>query len=84
MTVVFAFLGAKTLVLLYAWLAGAIICSYLSGRKGYGERPGLATGLLLSLIGVIPWLVIPAKENSDWKKLGPFGSERKAGATKGR
>ena len=49
---VFALLGAKALWLLYSWLASAIVASYLSGRKGYGERPGLASGLLLNVIGV--------------------------------
>ena len=77
MTTVFALFGFKALWLLYVWLLAAIICSYLSGRKGYTERPGLATGLLLSAIGIVVWLVMPAKSNSDWKKLGPFGRERK-------
>ena len=30
-----------------SWLLAAIVASYLSERKGYGEKPGLATGLLL-------------------------------------
>jgi hypothetical protein len=74
MTVV-ALIGAKALYLLYAWLIGAIIASWLSDRKGYGERPGLATGLLLSLAAVPIWLVIPAKADSKWKLQGrlPFG-----------
>ena len=42
-------IGAKALYLLYAWLASAIVAAYLSDRKGYGERPGLASGLLLSV-----------------------------------
>ena len=37
MTVI-ALLGAKALWLLYAWLASAIVASYLSERKGYGEQ----------------------------------------------
>jgi len=56
MTIVFALLGAKALWLLYAWLVSAIVASYLSGRKGYGERPGLASGLLLNVLGIIIWL----------------------------
>jgi hypothetical protein len=73
MTVVIAVLGAKALWLLYAWLASAIIASWLSNRKGYGEKPGLASGLLLSVVGVLIWLVWPARRDSRWKLQGPFG-----------
>ena len=75
MTIV-AVIGAKALWLFFAWLACAIVASYLSGRKGYGERPGLAAGLLLHVIGVIIWLAIPAKEHSKWKTVGPFGRRK--------
>ena len=74
---ILAIFGVKALWLLYLWLLGAIVASYISGRKGYGERAGLATGLLLSIIGVIPWLLIPAKPESDWKRLGVFGTEKR-------
>jgi hypothetical protein len=70
---VFALIGSTALWLLYSWLAAAIIASYLSGRKGYGDRPGLASGLLLNLIGAVIWLFVPAREDSLWKKVGPFG-----------
>jgi hypothetical protein len=70
---VFALLGATALYLTFAWLLSAIVASYLSERKGYGEKPGLACGLLLNAVGVVIWLVWPARENSMWKKLGPFG-----------
>ena len=43
-----AVIGARALWLCYLWLASAIAASYLSGRKGYGEKIGLAFGLLLS------------------------------------
>jgi hypothetical protein len=69
---VFALLGATALYLLFAWLASAIAASWLSDRKGYGERPGLATGLLLSIIAVIVWLFWPAKPDSRWKLQGPL------------
>jgi hypothetical protein len=72
--IVIAVLGAKALWLLYAWLASAIIAAWLSDRKGYGEKPGLASGLLLSAIGVLIWLVWPARRDSRWKLQGPFGT----------
>ena len=72
MTVI-ALLGTKALWFLYIWLASAIVASYISGRKGYGETSGLATGILLSVVGVLFWLVWPAKPDSRWKIQGPFG-----------
>ena len=78
MTPVIALLGAKALYLTYLWLAAAIAGAYLSHRKGYGERPGLASGLLLNVIGPIIWLFWPAKDESLWKTVGPFGSKVKA------
>jgi fucose permease len=76
MTVLIAAIGAKALYLLYGWLASAIIASYLSERKGYGSKLGLAAGLLLSVIGVVIFLVWPARKDSRWKLQGPFGSGR--------
>ena len=73
MSLVIAAIGAKALYLLYAWLASAIISSYLSDRKGYGEKPGLGTGLLLSVVGVLIWLIWPARPDSRWKLQGAFG-----------
>lgn len=63
---VLAAIGAKALLLLYVWLLSAIAASELSRRKGYGEKVGLGTGLLLSAIGPIIWLLVPAKPDSDW------------------
>ena len=80
MLTVFALLGSTALWLTYAWLASAIVASYLSGRKGYGERAGLASGLLLNALGVLIWLIVPARKESLWKKIGPFGR----GGDKGR
>jgi hypothetical protein len=71
--IVFGLLGATALYLTFAWLLSAILASYLSDRKGYGERPGLASGLLLNAVGVLIWLVVPARENSLWKRVGPIG-----------
>jgi hypothetical protein len=73
MTTTFALLGSKALWLLYLWLLAAILASYLSERKGYGEKIGLAFGLLFSLLGTIAWLLWPARPESKWKKIGPVG-----------
>jgi fucose permease len=73
MTVVIAAIGAKALYLLYAWLASAVVASYLSERKGYGSKVGLAAGLLLSVIGAVIMLLWPARRDSRWKLQGPFG-----------
>jgi hypothetical protein len=75
---VFALLGASALWLLYAWLLSGIVASYLSGRKGYSEKIGLASGLLLHVIGVIVWLVWPARPESKWKTQGPWGRGKSA------
>lgn len=70
-----AVIGESALYLLYGWLLSAIVASYLSGKKGFGERIGLACGLLLSFIGVLIWLVVPSKPTSDW---GRRKAERRA------
>ena len=69
----YAVIGAKALWLLYAWLASAIVASYLSERKGYGSKLGLASGLLLSALGALIWVLIPARADSRWKLQGVFG-----------
>jgi hypothetical protein len=74
MRFVIAEIGVKALWLTYLWLASAIAASYLSARKGYGEKLGLAFGLLLSALGALIWLLWPAKSDSRWKLQGPFGS----------
>jgi len=70
MTILFALIGSKALWLLYLWLLSTIAASYLSDRKGYGEKPGLATGLLLTFLAIPIWLLWPAKEDSRWKVQG--------------
>lgn len=69
-------IGVKALYLLFIWLGSCIAASWLSNRKGFGERPGLATGLLLSLIAIPIWLVWPAKANSTWKREGVLPKRR--------
>lgn len=75
---ILALIGAKALYLLLIWLASAIAGSWLSERKGYGERAGLGSGLLLTFVGPILWLLIPAKADSRWKREGPFPKRRSA------
>ena len=82
MTMLFALIGSKALWLLYLWLLSTIAASYLSDRKGYGEKPGLATGLILSIVGTIVWLIVPPRRDSKWKTIGAFG--RGANAAKRR
>jgi hypothetical protein len=79
MSTVIAVIGPTALWLTYAWLLSAIVASWLSDRKGYGEKPGLAAGLLLSVAGVVIWLLVPAREDSRWKIQGPI--PRRGGKT---
>ncbi len=67
-----ALLGVTALWLTYLWLGSAILASWISHRKGYGEKPGLAAGLLLSAIGVVVWIIVPARPGSAWKREGPI------------
>jgi hypothetical protein len=67
-----ALIGVKALYLLFVWLAAAIAGAWLSDRKGYGEKAGLASGLLLTFVGPLLWLLIPARAGSRWKTEGPI------------
>jgi len=67
---ILALIGAKALYLLWAWLLSAIASAWLSNRKGYGEKAGLATGLLLTVVGVLIWLLWPPRKDSLWKTQG--------------
>ncbi|HMS72833.1 MAG TPA: hypothetical protein PKB03_07325 [Baekduia sp.] len=55
-------IGAWAFVALIVWLGSAWIASSISVRKGYSEKAGLGTGMLLSALGVLIWLVIPARK----------------------
>ena len=70
-------IGATALWLVYGWLASAIAASWLSERKGFGERLGLATGLLLPAVGVVVWLAWPARPTSRWRSEGPVPKLRR-------
>jgi biotin transporter BioY len=76
MTVV-ALIGATALYLLFAWLLSAAIASWLSDRKGYGEKLGLTLGLLLSVIGLLIVLALPGRPGSRWKLDGPVPRRRR-------
>jgi hypothetical protein len=65
---VLAAVGAKAFYLLMVWLASAIGAAELSKRKGYGEKWGLGTGLLLSFLGLIIWIFVPPRPNSPWRQ----------------
>jgi hypothetical protein len=69
-------IGATGLYLLFVWLISATAASWLTGRKGYGERLGLAFGLLLSAVGLVIALVLPGRPGSVWKRDGPLPSRR--------
>ena len=78
-----AVIGATALYLLFIWLASAIAASWLSDRKGYGEKAGLATGLLLSAVAVLVWLRVAASRQVALEDGGPTAPSQPTGA-KGR
>jgi hypothetical protein len=74
---VLALIGAKALYLLFAWLLSAAVGSWLTDRKGYGERLGLAFGLILSVIGLLIVVLLPGRPGSKWKVDGWLPKRRK-------
>jgi hypothetical protein len=73
----FAVIGAAALWLTFVWLGSAIIASLLSDAKGYGEKWGLVTGTIFSLLGAFAWAVVPPRDISRWKLHGGLsGSAR--------
>jgi hypothetical protein len=63
-------IGAKALYLLFAWLISAAAGSWLSDRKGYGEKLGLTLGLLLSVLGLLIVAVLPNRAGRPvWRGL---------------
>ncbi len=69
---IFAYIGIKGLYLLFGWLLSAAIGAWMAERKGYGERLGLAFGLLLSVVGLLIVLILPGRPGSLWKIQGPL------------
>ena len=77
-TLVLAAVGVKAFYLLMVWLASAIAASELSRRKGYGEKVGLGTGLVLSILGPIIWLFVPPKDaTAEWHERKPWQRRQK-------
>jgi hypothetical protein len=62
-----AVIGPAALWLTFVWLGSAIIASLLAEAKGYGEKTGLVTGTIFSVLGAFAWAVIPPREISRWK-----------------
>ena len=77
--IVFAVIGTKAVYLLFVWLLSAAVGSWLSERKGYGERVGLAFGLILSAIGLLIVLLLPGRPGSKWKVEGWLPRLRRRG-----
>jgi len=78
MTPILAAVGAKALYLCYVWLLSAITSSELSRSKGYGEKLGLGTGLILSILGPLIWLAIPPKDaTAEWHERKPWQRRKK-------
>jgi hypothetical protein len=69
---IFALIGIKGLYLLFAWLLSAAIGAWVADRKGYGERVGLAFGLLLTVAGLLIVLLLPSRPGSTWRVEGPL------------
>jgi hypothetical protein len=69
-------IGADGLYLLFVWLISAAGAGWLAERKGYGERLGLAFGMLLSAVGLLIVLLLPGRPGSAWKVDGPLPKRR--------
>jgi hypothetical protein len=76
---IFAAIGVKALYLLFLWLISAAAASWLSDRKGYGERLGLTFGLLLSVVGLVLVILLPGRPGSKWKVEGRLPRRRRRG-----
>ncbi len=69
---ILALIGPTSLYLLFGWLLSAALGGWIAERKGYGERVGLAFGLLLTVVGLVCVLLLPGRPGSAWKVEGPF------------
>ena len=76
---VLATIGAEALYFLFIWLLSAAAASWLSDRKGYGEKVGLTFGLILSAVGLLIVLLLPGRPGSKWKLEGPLPRRSRPG-----
>jgi hypothetical protein len=65
-----AAIGGKAIYLLFVWLISGAGGSWMSERKGYGERVGLTLGLLLSAVGLLIVVLLPGRPGSKWRVEG--------------
>jgi len=72
-----AAIGGKVMFLLFAWLISGAAGSWMSDRKGYGERVGLTLGLLLSAVGLLIVLLLPGRPGSKWRADGRLPRRRR-------
>ena len=72
-------IGAKALYLLFVWLVSAAAASWISDRKGYGEKVGLTLGLLLTAVGLVIALLLPSRPGSKWRVDGWLPTRRARG-----
>lgn len=63
-------IGVEAFWLLIAWLLSAIVSQFLSDAKGYGEKPGLASGLLLPVAAPLVWLLWRGRAGGRWNAAG--------------
>ena len=74
-----AAIGAKALWLLYVWLASAIVASYLSERKGYGEQAGPGLRAAAERVGALIWLIVPGPRRLALEAAGGVRPRRQDG-----
>jgi hypothetical protein len=70
-------IGANALYFLFIWLVSAAAASWLSERKGYGERVGLTFGLVLSAAGLLIVALLPGRPGSTWRVAGRLPRRRR-------
>jgi hypothetical protein len=63
-------IGVNALYFVFVWLISAAAASWMSERKGYGERVGLTFGLILSAVGLLIVLLLPGRPGSKWRVDG--------------
>jgi hypothetical protein len=70
-------IGSKAIYFLFLWLLSAAGAAWVADRKGYTERVGLTFGLILTFVGLIIILLLPARPGSVWKVEGPLPKRRR-------